>query len=236
MISPHDPVTEPEHNGGQKTLNEFAFLQLRQQLLTGLLPPGTPLRLERLKQSLGIGYTPLREALMRLTSEGLVEVEEQRGFRVAAASLADLDHIMQARIEVEASALREAMAHGTEDWEALVMANFHKMSRRASVDAETGGVAPDWAEAHRAFHLSTIAACPNRWLLRFWATLFDQAQRYRHLSVTKGAPYRDDSAEHRRLLDAILSRDLDEALAASRSHIESTRAVVARLLADAGIF
>src|SRR3546814_8817745 len=76
-----------------------------------LLQPGEPLRLERLKQDLKIGFTPLREALMRLSSEGLVLAEEQRGFRVAPATLADLEDIMTSRAEIEALALQRAIRH-----------------------------------------------------------------------------------------------------------------------------
>src|SRR3546814_20639188 len=68
--------------GGAQTLAEAAFIELRRQLLSGALQPGEPLRLERLKQDLKIGFTPLREALMLLSSEGIDRkgvVEGKRG-------------------------------------------------------------------------------------------------------------------------------------------------------------
>src|SRR3546814_369960 len=102
--------------GGAQTLAEAAFIELRRQLLSGALQPGEPLRLERLKQDLKIGFTPLREALMRLSSEGLVLAEEQRGFRVAPATLADLEDIMTSRAEIEALALQRAIRLGGDDW------------------------------------------------------------------------------------------------------------------------
>ena len=75
-------MNEAENSGkpasGSQKLAEVAFEALRRQLLTGALEPGAPLRLERLKRELGIGFTPLREALMRLSSEGLVDVEDIR--------------------------------------------------------------------------------------------------------------------------------------------------------------
>lgn len=218
--------------GGGQTLAEAAFLQLRQQLLSATLAPGAPLRLEKLKQDLGIGFTPLREALMRLTSEGLVEAEEQRGFRVAAATLADLEDIMRTRADIEALALTRAIEIGDHDWEALIVAAFHRMSRKKAIDAETGLISAEWDEAHRAFHLSLIEACDSRWLKRFWTTLFDQAQRYRQIAVTRGTPYRSDLAEHQRLMEATLARDLPAALRASRAHIESTRDVVCKIVAE----
>lgn len=213
-------------------LAQQAFGELRQQLLTGKLEPGTPLRLESLKRDLGIGFTPLREALMRLSSEGLVEVEDIRGFRAAPATLIDMEDIMLSRAHIEAVALKESIATGDVEWEAAIVANFHRMSRHSAKDSQTGLVSGPWAEAHRDFHHSLISSCNSRWLLRFWQILFDQAQRYRHISVTQGALYRDDTSEHRRLMEAALSRDTEEALVASRAHIDSTRAVLAKLLAD----
>lgn len=212
------------------TLAEQAFVEIRRQLLSGTLVPGAPLRLEKLKRELGIGFTPLREALMRLSSEGLVEMEDNRGFRAAPASLADMEDIMLTRAAIEAQALEQAMRYGDVDWEATIIANFHRMSRYSASDPTTGFVADPWAHAHREFHLSLIAACRSRWLQRFWLTLFDQAQRYRHLSVTEGATYRDDQAEHRLLMDTVIARDIDGALNASRNHIESTCTVLRKLL------
>lgn len=217
-------------NGGHQTLAEVAFDALRRQLLTGALEPGAPLRLERLKRELGIGFTPLREALMRLSSEGLVEVEDIRGFRAVPATLVDMEDIMLSRAHVEAKALEQSILLGDVDWEAAIVANFHRMSRHKAEDCQTRLVSDEWARAHRDFHLSLISACNSRWMLRFWQILFDQAQRYRHLSVIQGARYRDDASEHRAIMEAALSRNAAQAIEASRCHIESTCAVLRRIM------
>jgi GntR family carbon starvation induced transcriptional regulator len=219
-------------SNGVRTLGEAAFVELRRRLIDGTLPPGEPLRLERLKVEFGVGFTPLREALMRLSSDGLVQVQGLRGFRAAAISLEDLDDVMLTRGRIEALALEDAIARGDEDWEAAIVGAFHRMSRRNAIDPLSGLVAEDWAEAHQTFHFSLIAACKSRWIKRFWQTLFDQARRYRQLAVLKGSPYRDDLAEHRHLMEAVLARDLTAARAASREHIESTTMVVRRLLSE----
>jgi DNA-binding GntR family transcriptional regulator len=212
------------------TRAEAAFLEIRRRLLSGEFSPGAPLRLERLKSELGIGITPLREALMRLTSESLVVAEEQRGFRVAPATQDDLEDIMRTRIEIEALALREAMDRGGDDWEATIVGAFHRLSRRNPTDPDTGAMMPDWEAAHAAFHVSLIAACESRWIKHFWQTLFDHSRRYRQIAVVRGRAYRDDLAEHERLMRAVLARDVEAALAASAAHIASTRAVVEVLL------
>jgi GntR family carbon starvation induced transcriptional regulator len=215
---------------GSPTLAEQAFVELRRQLLSGKLAPGTRLPLEKLKLDLEIGFTPLREALMRLSSEGLVDIEDNRGFRAAPASITDMEDIMLTRAAIEALALEQAIRFGDVNWEATIIANYHRLLHHSSTDPTTELVTEDWAHAHREFHLSLIAACPSRWLQRFWLTLFDQAQRYRHLSVIEGATYRDDQKEHKWLMDAVISRDLAVALSASRSHIDHTCEILRKLL------
>lgn len=227
-------VHKPIPSTGSATLAEQAFVELRRQLLSGTLTPGAPLRLEKLKRELNIGFTPLREALMRLSSEGLVEMEDNRGFRAAYVSLTDMEDIMLSRAVIEAQALEQAMRYGDVEWEATIIANFHRLSHHSASDPVTGLVSDAWTHAHREFHLSLIAACRSRWLQRFWSVLFDQAQRYRHLSVTQGATYRDDQAEHLKLMNAVVARDVEGALSASRNHIDSTCKVLKQLLSRDG--
>lgn len=215
---------------GSRTLGEVAFREIRRRVLDGTFEAGMPLRLERLKSEFSVGFTPLREALMRLLSEGLVDMEGQRGFRVASVSIADLEDVMFSRAEVEAIALKEAIERGDDEWEAAIVGAYHRMSRRPQIDPDTGLIAEGWAEAHLQFHRSLIDACRSRWIKRFWQTLFDQAQRYRHIAIVHGSSARDDSKEHHRLMDAVLSRAASTALAASRAHIESTTRVARTFL------
>jgi len=74
-------------------------------------------------------WAPWREALSRLTSEGLVISEPQRGFRAAPISVADLKDLTMVRIEVESLCLKRAIAVGTVDWESRLVAAFHRLSR-----------------------------------------------------------------------------------------------------------
>ena len=124
--------------GHALTLAEQGYTEIKRQILSALLEPGSPLRLERLKTSLGIGYTPLREALMRLSSEGFVDMEGQRGFKVAPISLHSLGDITRARISLEALTLTGALEVGDDDWEATIVGNFHRLSRRSAIDTDTG--------------------------------------------------------------------------------------------------
>ncbi|MCQ9618276.1 FCD domain-containing protein [Paenalcaligenes niemegkensis] len=174
----------------------------------------------------------MREALMRLSSEGFVDMEGQRGFRVSPITLSTFREITDARVALEALALTRALEVGTDDWEASIVANFHRLSRRTAIDPVTGLISADWDIAHREFHYSLISGCDNQWLKSFWEILFDQAYRYRQIAVTRGFLYRDDLVEHRALMEQVLERNLPGSLAASQAHITSTYEVVLKVLAE----
>jgi DNA-binding GntR family transcriptional regulator len=211
------------------TLTSEVFARLREDLLVGRLRPGQKLRMEELRAAYEVGFSPLREALMRLASEGFVTAEDRRGFRAAPISAGDLAEITLARQEIEAIALRDSLAHGGDRWESEVVAAFHRLSKVPSRNRETGAVDPEWARRHHAFHYSLIAAAQNRWILRFWGLLYDQADRYRRIAAAIVPAGR--LGEHRQLMDAALARDLDRLLALSRDHIGRTATLVGRRIA-----
>src|SRR3979490_572685 len=98
-------------------------------ILGGRLPPDSWLRLAVLRTAYGIGLGPLREAMANLAGRGLVIQEAQRGFRVAPVSLPDLLDLCETRTMLECRALRAALAAGSVDWEASILAAWHPLSR-----------------------------------------------------------------------------------------------------------
>src|SRR5690606_32402754 len=98
-----------------------AHARIRADIVCMRLRPGEKLRLEGLKSKYGYGLAPLREALSRLTSEGLVEFTDQRGFKVGKLSLQDLREVTFLRQELECLALRLAIKRGDDQWEGEVV-------------------------------------------------------------------------------------------------------------------
>ena len=196
--------------------------QLRTQILYGTLVPGEKLRLEHLAPRFKTGRTPLREACSRLVSEGLVTSEDQRGFRVAAISRADLLDLTRTRQQIECLALRGAIQHGDVDWEARVTAALHRLGR-AKLPAKRGDILdPTWEREHAELHRTLLSACGSPTLLRFHSTLFEQSERYRRLAVAYGQPDRDIHAEHVALVRAALARDAERACGLLVEHIAAT--------------
>lgn len=216
-------------------LADQALSRLRRDVMTGVFPAEAKLKIEELQTAYGLSSSPLREALSRLTQEGLIRADERRGFRVPAISAEDLADITHLRLMLDVPALRDAIAHGDDIWEASVVAAFHRLERTESKLSD-GPVILDqaWSTLHRDFHQALLSACPSARQLALSASLFDQAERYRHFSARHRKTVKHKSKEHRRLVDAALKRDADTACALLADHIRSTQKNVLDALASVG--
>lgn len=220
--------------GSNVTLATNLYDRMRADLLAGKLEPGRKLQIEFLCDQYQAGQTPVREALNRLTSDGLVERRDQRGFAVAGISAADLREITKTRVWLEEVALREAFAADQPDWEEALVLAYHRLSKVPRSLSETQYLEnPEWERLHRAFHRTLISGCQSRWLLNFCEQLSDQLYRYRQLSVKRIYPNRHEREEHKAMLDAVIERDAARAIQLMRKHYETTADII---LADANLF
>ena len=212
------------------TTSGWICAKLRAEIVAATLPPGARLRIDELCARYLVTSTPVREALNKLTSEHLVVRHEQRGFRIPMASLADLDELTRTRCWVEAIALRESMAHGTEAWRVRLHESLEELTTtERSTDWATTNWAtfrenPGWEGSHRAFHLALIGSCPSRRMIDFCAQLADQAAVACRLAMAVVHPRRNVSDEHRRIADAALGED---GVAALLHHFRRTADIVA---------
>src|SRR5262245_22083858 len=113
-------ATKNNKNNNDRTLSAALAGHLRQAIIGGRFAPGTRLRLDELRSEFGVSLSPLREALMSLGAERLVDVEAQRGFRVPLVSEAALKEITTLRMQFECTALAAAIAQGDLAWESTV--------------------------------------------------------------------------------------------------------------------
>jgi DNA-binding GntR family transcriptional regulator len=199
-------------NEGFRSLTAGVAKALKNDIVRGAHLPNAKLRIAQLAEFYGVSPGAVREALSRLVSEGLVEFNEQRGFRAAPVSEADLIDITRTRVTIECEALRAAMRNGTLEWEREVMDSVRKLNRaplfKRGADVVDGG----WALLHRKFHRTLLAPCGSEWLLRFQATLFEQTERYRALEgLTHKKPersHRDVAGEHMAIARAVATRNV----------------------------
>jgi DNA-binding GntR family transcriptional regulator len=227
------PRTSPAGSGAA-TLATSLYDRIRKEVLSGKLEPGRKLQIDFLCERYGAGQTPLREALNRLTSDGLVERHEQRGFAVTPVSRDDLIEITKTRCWLEEVALRESLANRTAAWEeALVLAHHRLGKTTRSTSTEGYEEDPQWASLHAAFHHALIGGCQSRWLIAFCEQLADQLYRYRQLAVRLSYPNRHEWEEHQAIFDAVLKGDADEAVRHLTAHYRETADII---LADERLF
>lgn len=208
---------------GPDTLSERAAILLERDIIAGHLAPGVRLGINDLVQRYEIGATPLREGLSRLISRGLIVGIGQRGFRVADISREDLLDITRMRTVVEIEALRLAIAHGDDAWEAGVLSALHQMRRhieRTGDEFREG--AADFDRLHKGFHTALLAACGSKRLLTAHSDLYDQAYRYRRVMMRSFDSGKKFVAAHQSLADRVLARDVEGARKMLESHLHST--------------
>lgn len=212
------------------TLAEAAAERLRRAILSGAIPPGSKLHIQRLSEQFGFSATPMREGLTRLASTGLVEAVGQRGFRVQAMTLADLEDIQRLRHLVEVEALRLAIAHGDMAWEQGIVAALHGLKSLGIGSHETLPEGePVFDRLHREFHSALLAGCGSPRLLTAHAELHDQVYRYR--IVLRLVPRRKavTDRDHAALARHALARDTAAACAALHAHIDMTTQALRQL-------
>jgi GntR family carbon starvation induced transcriptional regulator len=213
------------------TLTSTVYERLRREIVRGILRPGERLRIEVLRERYGVGGSPIREALNRLSAEGLVTQEDQKGFQVLPISLDELNELARTRCWLNEIVLRESIANGDAAWEENIVLALHRLSRVSSDPNAPDEEVIQREKLHRVFHRSLLAACESRWLLDFAEMLFDCADRYRFVTrVFLDGPEdpRDTKAEHQRIMEATIDRDTPAAVKLANEHILHTAETIAR--------
>lgn len=204
---------------GKPTQTSQALSRIRSDILSGQIAPGERLIVANLAERLEASQTPIREALMRLVSEGLVSLEDQRGFSVAPVTRDDLIQLTSARVEIEALVLRFSIEQGDDKWEGQVLGELHRLKKATHTALENQAISPEWEERHAQFHRVLVSACDNQILLDFRDTLFRRATRYRRLSVRSMDILRENLIFHEELANAALERDVVTAERLMKEHV-----------------
>jgi GntR family carbon starvation induced transcriptional regulator len=205
----------------QSSVADIVYDRLRADILGGALQPGMKLKLEGLRGRYDVSINTLRETLSRLSADGLVEAEGQRGFTVMPASLTDLIDITETRRLLECHAARLSVERADLEWESHLVAAYHKLSKAEELVVKQPDKNADLLETYnREFHIALIAGCNSRWMLHFHRMMYDQSLRYRMLAFrVKDFPRDQSRREHKQILDAALKRDIDTLVAVLGTHI-----------------
>lgn len=198
---------------------DLAYSTLRQQILNGDLKPGSRLAQYELAQNLHMSITPLREAIRRLSSEGLLEVGSHRDVRVPQMSSSEARQLFEVRLSLEPTATElAAERHTDHDLEMIGTA----LDRLVPVTREWG---EEGVSAHRAFHQALYRASGNDVLVRMLDDIWDKTDRYRRLGLELppgDEPRLRDHREHHRLKELVERREGSEAARLMREHINQS--------------
>ncbi|MDX2536337.1 GntR family transcriptional regulator [Streptomyces scabiei] len=222
----------PEPIAAVETKSDLAYGQVRDRILSGELEPGSVIQQRELARSIGISTTPLREALRRLKSEGLVDLDAHRDARVAPLRAEEARDLLELRRSLDPLAASLAAERRT------------KADIRA-IRAAADGLAPlpphpsvGQLVAHRRFHAAIYTASHNDLLIGTLESLWDKADRYRRLALRtdRGQEARDQKArEHDLLVECVALGDSAGAEEIMRGHIDtSLGATAVRRLGHAG--
>lgn len=196
--------------------SDYAYAELRGQILSGALPAGTRLAQYDLAESLNMSITPLREAIRRLSSEGLVTVETHRDVRVSTMSSDEARQLFEVRLSLDPTAAELAARRRTDEDIAVMrsaVARLLPVTRQWGEEALT---------AHRAFHQALYRASHNDVLIRLLDDLWDKSDRYRRLGLELppgDEPRTRDLQEHHQLVDLVEDGRSAEAAQLMRDHI-----------------
>jgi DNA-binding GntR family transcriptional regulator len=211
------------------TKAEAVYREARWRILTGALPPGRPVNQADLAAEFGVSPTPIREALRRLESEGLVIFTAHTMVAVAPLDLKELDDLYAIRAVLDPLAGQLAAAHRTPEDVARVT---ELLDRRATTEPR------DRFERNRAFHRAVFSASGNQQLTHHLDQLWDRTERYRIVlvahEVEAGGSARHERQrsddDHRAIAAAVRSGDGEHASTLLRAHILRSHALIRGML------
>jgi len=193
------------------SLTEHAYTEIRRRILENEMPAGTQVLEQELAEMLEMSRTPVREAMVRLAEDGMVEVRPRHGMRVLPISADDMREIYDVLTALESMAAERVAARGVSPEQLLAL-------RQAVVDMDAALAADDlrtWADADERFHLLLVEYCDNERLRALVSGYWDQSHRVRLVTLGLRPKPVDSNKDHAAVVDAIARGD---AVAARRLH------------------
>lgn len=212
------------------TLSSMAKESIRVRIVTGEIAAGEIYSAPALAAVLGVSATPVREAMLELAADGLVEVVPNRGFRVVEPSQHDLDEIFELRLMLEVPAAERAARRGISGADQARLLELAMLIEKRAEEGDTVG----FLAADRDFHLGLLGVLGNSRLVEIVSRLRDQARLYGLPMLAQRGELRESAQEHRALLEAICRQDAAAVSAIATHHLEHTRGIWAGIAETAG--
>ena len=207
-----------KRNGKQQSLTDRAYLGLRKEIITCKLRPGTEVGEQELASRLSMSKTPVRESLVRLTLEGLVEAFPRRGYRITPVTIKDINDVFTVRKALESVAAElAAVRMSKEELDALKVLADQTYIRKSSLPVQ------EFVSANNIFHATIAEGARLPRLHALITGYLEQCTRLFHMGATIRDVTSETQVDHTRIIDALCSRDPAAAREAIALHIENTR-------------
>ncbi|WP_282046985.1 GntR family transcriptional regulator [Roseibium album] len=198
----------------KSTRVDNAYERLKREILHGVLPPGYQAPEPDIANRLGMSRTPVREALIRLEAEGLIDLVPRRGAKVVAISRKDFCEIFQILAVLEALAAREAACR---DDRGRALEEFEHLLAESNLALEAENIG-DWAKLDDSFHRLIAELCGNDRLEIEITGLLDQIYRANSVLLRLSGAPAANSEDHRRIVEAIAAGEAETASEIAKTH------------------
>jgi GntR family carbon starvation induced transcriptional regulator len=202
VASPFDPKTNP---------SMAAAYWLRRDIVRGVFEPDERLKVEQLVKFYKVGHSPIREAIILLSSSGLVVHEHQKGYRVAPVSVEDYDDVITVYQHLYLLAVDMAFERDDPTWEEKLIVQMHRSAKVPMAFPDSDPQTRErWQRAYGELHREILIGCGSPLLLQLVSDSGAKLERYVGLFADfENVRSRDAHAEHRAIVDAIVARDVD---------------------------
>ena len=209
--APYDPA---------QNASKAAAYWLRRDIVRGVFAPLERLKVEKLVGFYDLGHSPIREAILIVSTSGLVVHEHQKGYRVAPVSLADYTDVLQVYQRLYKVALEVAVEQGDDAWEERVVVQLHRAVKVRMVTLDDEPQARErWQRAYWEFHGELLSGCGSALMLQLLGDIGFRLERYVNLFANlESDRLRDHAAEHRQIVDALITRDKERVLALTEAY------------------
>ena len=204
-----------------KPLREMVYEELKIQILTGQIVPGTRMMEVDLAEEMGVSRTPIREAIRKLEKEGLVTIEPRRGAYASMISTQDMVEILEVRQDLEGLAAYFAATRMSP----VEMEELKEIADKYN-DAVKSGNMKELIRYDTQFHRLIVDSCNNKILVSMVEQLQELVLRFRYIYYDNFKRGEEMPREHQEIIDAIASGDADRARAAADVHIDRLKQLV----------
>jgi DNA-binding GntR family transcriptional regulator len=219
----------PVNLDSYKPLRELVLEAIRSAIKSGILQPRERLMEIQMAEELGVSRTPIREALRKLELEGFIVMVPRKGAFVADLSFKDIADVFEIRAALEGLAAGLAAERITE--EELEDMERHLVEKQAAINQKD---IARLVEVDTKFHELLYRASRNERLSVIISNLREQIQRFRLTSLSSPGRMKDSLEEHKKIVEAIQSRDIQVARQAAQEHIENAENVLMECLKKEG--